>query len=79
MRTIERPTLIVVLRAEELETVTFHLPDEKKLYVDKRMLVARSEYFRNMLGTDTYKEGQTNQVDLTTDPQALGIKRTDTF
>jgi len=55
--------------SQELETVTFHLPDEKKLYVDKRMLVARSEYFRNMLGTDTYKEGQTNQVDLTTDPQ----------
>lgn len=55
--------------SQELETVTFHLPEEKKLYVDKRMLVARSEYFRNMLGTDTYKEGQTNQVDLTTDPQ----------
>ena len=46
------PTLTqpyTTLLPQELIPVTFRLPDGQSLYVDKRVLVARSEYFHNML------------------------------
>jgi len=55
--------------SQALETVTFKLPNDEVLYADKRVLIKRSEYFRDML-SERWKEGQTNEVDLTTDPHA---------
>ena len=38
--------------SQDLAPVTFHLPDGPPLIFDKRLLVARSEYFKEMLSED---------------------------
>jgi len=49
--------------------VIFHLAGGIALEIDGRLLIARSEYFRKML-TSEWREGQTNEVDLTNKPDA---------
>jgi len=49
--------------------VIFHLAGGIALEIDGRLLIARSEYFRKML-TSEWREGQTNEVDLTNEPDA---------
>ena len=52
---------------QQLTQVTFRLPTGPCLFLDKRVLVARSEYFRKMLTEPRLKEGQTSEVDLSQD------------
>ena len=49
---------------EEMKLVVFHLAEGQSLYFDKRLLVARSEFFRDMLVTSSCRESQTGEVDL---------------
>ena len=56
--------------SEEPVFVQILLGDGPPQYFDKRVLVARSEYFRTMLTGAQWKEGLHNEIDLTKDPQA---------
>ena len=56
--------------SQDLAPVTFHLPDGPPLIFDKRLLVARSEYFKEMLSEDKWKESRTNEIDLTKNSEA---------
>ena len=53
--------------AQQSPQVVFKLCEEPLLYFDKRILVARSEYFRTMFESQSWLEGQTNEVDLSKD------------
>ena len=55
---------------QELTRVSFRLSDGQHMFFDKRLLITRSEYFRNMLAEDRYKEGAANLIDLSGNPQA---------
>ena len=52
-----------------LQPVAFHL-SSCKLFFDGRLLMARSEYFSEMLSQARWLEGQTQEVDLRKDPFA---------
>lgn len=51
-----------------MQRVSFRLAQGKVLEIDRRVIVARSGYFRNML-TSGLAEGQTNEVDLSADAE----------
>ena len=53
---------------EEMSQVTFRLSEGPPVYFDKRILVARSEYFREMLAGDAWKEAKSGEVDLSKNP-----------
>ncbi|CAE8614190.1 unnamed protein product [Polarella glacialis] len=71
----------------ELRPVVFDLAGQQKLHFDRRILIARSEYFRDMLVNSRCQEAQTGEVDLREDPVAgrpviaalLGFLLTDSF
>ena len=67
---IDSDALPAVNFEEEPVFVTFRLRGAPPVYFDKRLLVARSEYFRQMLADSRWREGRTHEVDLTSDPQA---------
>ena len=50
--------------------VTFRLSEGSPLYFDKRVLVAQSEYFAEMLSNESWVEGRTHEVDLRNNPDA---------
>ncbi|CAE7527675.1 unnamed protein product, partial [Symbiodinium sp. CCMP2456] len=54
---------------DELQPVSFHL-SACTLFFDQRLLVARSDYFREMFAQSQWMEGQTKEVDLRSDPLA---------
>ena len=56
--------------SEESALCKILLADGPPQYFDKRILVARSEYFKTMLTGAQWKEGLRNEIDLTNDPQA---------
>ncbi|CAE7361015.1 HMT1 [Symbiodinium natans] len=56
--------------SKELCQVAFILADGSRIYFDRRLLVARSEYFGEMLGNDSWKEGRTNENYLRSNPDA---------
>ena len=56
--------------SEEASQVVFKLKEEPLLFFDKRILVARSEYFKTMFESQSWLEGRTNEVDLSKDPLA---------
>ena len=56
--------------AQEASQVVFKLSQEPPLFFDKRILVARSEYFKTMLESQSWLEGRTNEVDLSNEPLA---------
>ncbi|CAE7725572.1 unnamed protein product [Symbiodinium pilosum] len=51
-----------------MSQVTFRLSEGPPVYFDKRILVARSEYFREMLAGDAWKEAKSGEVDLSKNP-----------
>ncbi|CAE7466191.1 TRMT61A [Symbiodinium sp. CCMP2456] len=55
---------------QQPEYVTFHLAEGPPMYFDKRILMTSSEYFEHMLGSAGWKEGQSNEVDLSNEPLA---------
>ncbi|OLP77156.1 tRNA (adenine(58)-N(1))-methyltransferase catalytic subunit TRMT61A [Symbiodinium microadriaticum] len=55
---------------QQPEYVTFHLAEGPPMYFDKRILMTSSEYFEHMLGNAGWKEGQSNEVDLSNEPLA---------
>ncbi|CAE7827657.1 unnamed protein product, partial [Symbiodinium sp. KB8] len=54
---------------DELQPVSFRLSG-CTLFFDQRLLVARSDYFREMFAQSQWVEGQTKEVDLRSDPLA---------
>ena len=50
--------------------ITFFVHDGPPIFFDKRVLIARSDYFRDMLSEARFKEAQTNEIDLRSDPHA---------
>ena len=52
----------VELLAAKPEFVSFHLHDGSTLHFDKRLLIARSSHFANMLSGATWLESQTNEI-----------------
>ena len=50
--------------------ITFRVRDAPPIFFDKRVLIARSDYFRDMLSEPRFKEAQTNEIDLRSDPNA---------
>ncbi|CAE7197538.1 unnamed protein product [Symbiodinium sp. CCMP2592] len=54
---------------DQLQPVSFHL-SACTLFFDQRLLVARSDYFREMFAQSKWIEGQTKEVDLRSDPLA---------
>ena len=48
--------------------ITFHLAEKPPMYFDKRILISSSDYFEHMLGDAGWKEAQSNEVDLSSDP-----------
>ena len=52
---------------QQVTQVTFRLSTGPCLFLDKRVLMTRSEYFRKMLTEPRLKEGRTNEVDLSKD------------
>lgn len=50
--------------------ITFRVRDAPPFFFDKRVLIARSDYFRDMLSEPRFKEAQTNEIDLRSDPNA---------
>lgn len=50
--------------------ITFFVHDGPSIFFDKRVLIARSDYFRDMLSEARFKEAQTNEIDLRSDPHA---------
>mmetsp|Transcript_64270 Transcript_64270/g.150942 ORF Transcript_64270/g.150942 Transcript_64270/m.150942 type:complete len:351 (+) Transcript_64270:75-1127(+) len=71
--TLPKDRMIPALRSfdfgEELTPVTIRFASDPPFFVDKRLLQARSKYFRDMLGKD-WKEAQTHEVDLSSNPVA---------
>ena len=55
---------------EELTTVTIRLSQGPPLLVDKRLLLTRSEYFRDMLAEARWREACSNEIDLSADQRA---------
>ena len=55
---------------EVLQPVAFDLPEGCRLFFDQRLLVARSDYFREMFSESKWLEGQKQVVDLSTDQLA---------
>merc|ERR1712032_789900 len=55
---------------EELRPVVFFLAEGGPLFFDRRLLVARSEFFRDMLVTSGCRESATGGVDLRSEPFA---------
>ena len=58
------------LLAIKPEFISFLLHDGSTLYFDKRLLIARSSHFANMLSGEMWREGQTNTIDLRSNKQA---------
>ncbi|CAE7703920.1 HMT1, partial [Symbiodinium pilosum] len=56
--------------SQEITQVTFRLSEGSPLYFDKRVLVAQSEYFAEMLSNESWVEGRTHEVDLRNNPDA---------
>ena len=54
---------------DQLQPVSFHL-SACTLFFDQRLLVARSDYFREMFAQSKWIEGETKEVDLRSDPMA---------
>ncbi|CAE7814612.1 HMT1, partial [Symbiodinium sp. CCMP2456] len=55
---------------QKMAQVTFLLSESPPLFFDKRILVAQSEYFAEMLSNDSWIEGRTHEVDLRNNPDA---------
>ncbi|CAE7781325.1 HMT1 [Symbiodinium sp. KB8] len=55
---------------QKMAQVTFLLSESPPLFFDKRILVAQSEYFAEMLSSDSWIEGRTHEVDLRNNPDA---------
>jgi len=55
---------------QKITQVTFLLSEGVPLFFDKRILVAQSEYFAEMLSNDSWIEGRTHEVDLRNNPDA---------
>ena len=55
---------------QPMTQVTFQLSGSTQLFFDKRVLIARSEHFSRMLSSSSWKEGHTNIVDLSCNPDA---------
>eukprot|EP00439_Symbiodinium_sp_Y106_P025380 s1138_g3.t1 len=56
--------------SQEVTQVTVRLAEGPPLFFDKRVLMACSEYFRDMLEEPRFREGCNNEIDLSCDPQA---------
>ena len=56
--------------SQEVTQVTVRLAEGPPLFFDKRVLMACSEYFRDMLAEPRFKEGCSNEIDLSSDPHA---------
>ena len=56
--------------SQEVTQVTVRLAEGPPLFFDKRVLMACSEYFRDMLAEPRFKEGCSNEIDLSSDPRA---------
>ena len=54
--------------SQELKIVTFRLADDARLYFDRRILMSRCQYFKDMLATE-WQESRTGEIDLSKDPQ----------
>ena len=54
---------------QKLGQVTFRLAEEPPVFFDERLLVARSDYFREMLSQEAWKEGRTREVDFSLNPR----------
>jgi len=55
---------------EDIGPVSFRVAEGPPLLFDKRLLMARSEYFREMLSASCWKESRTGEIDLSSDPMA---------
>ncbi|CAE7442054.1 unnamed protein product [Symbiodinium sp. CCMP2456] len=53
--------------SQEVTQVTFQLSQGPRLFMDKRLLISRSEYFKEMLSEPKWKEARTNIIDLRSD------------